>query len=427
VVILAGGAGSRMSTVTRGPKSLMEIQGLSVLEWQIKFFYQRGVTNFFFLLGHFAKEIEIKLKLLERIYPIVIDIEVENQPRGTAGALLSSLSQLKDYFFLIHGDILVNTELRKLENAIVSENFDFALTYHPTNHPDDSDLLIVDNHSKVSKIITKPHSLFRGRALGNAGLYAAKKESLLELSENYLVNPIKQDLDRELIPHLLEIGKTIAAVRNVGLVKDVGTPERFAKVENEFSRLQQISFRRPAVFLDRDGTINKLKGFIKTPDQIELMENVGDVISTLNKIGFWIIVITNQPVISRGEVTMQGLEEIHGHIERLLMFYGAIIDDFFYCPHHPDSGFKDELKELKILCDCRKPEDGLIKQALSIYPINLEESWVVGDSWRDIELANRVGLKSIFLGEDDNSINSDYKASSLISVLEIIKRNICEV
>ena len=112
--------------------------------------------------------------------------------------------------------------------------------------------------------------------------------------------------------------------------------------------------------------------------------------------------VTNQPVIARGEVSINKLDEIHNKMETLLGEEGAYLDDVFYCPHHPTKGFQGELEKYKISCDCRKPKPGLLIQAAKKYNINLNESIMIGDSLVDVQAGESVGCKSYKLDEKNN-------------------------
>lgn len=150
-----------------------------------------------------------------------------------------------------------------------------------------------------------------------------------------------------------------------------------------------------AVFVDRDGTLNVYRGFIARPDQIELLPGVSDGIKRLHDLGYLIVAITNQPVVARGDTTFEGLKAIHDRLEELLRAEGASLDAIYFCPHHPDQGQPGEVAELKIDCDCRKPKTGLVMRAAEEMDIDLTRSWMIGDTSRDILMANRAGLRSI--------------------------------
>jgi D,D-heptose 1,7-bisphosphate phosphatase len=166
-------------------------------------------------------------------------------------------------------------------------------------------------------------------------------------------------------------------------------------------KVGQKNLSRPqrAVFLDRDGTINKLNGFVTKPENFELIDGAAEAVAGINRAGYLAIVITNQPVIARGEVSLEELETIHNKMETELGKQGAYLDDIFFCPHHPDKGFPGERPEYKIDCDCRKPKPGLILQAAKKYNIDLTASYMVGDDDRDLGAAVAAGCRPVLVND----------------------------
>jgi histidinol-phosphate phosphatase family protein len=151
-----------------------------------------------------------------------------------------------------------------------------------------------------------------------------------------------------------------------------------------------VFIQKPAIFLDRDGTINELNGFISNYNQIKIIPNAAKAIKTLKNLGFLIIVVTNQPLIERGVINQSELEEMHRNLNNELDIDGGAVDAFLYCPHEDSS--KRESDNIIDICKCRKPAPGLIEEALMRFHIDLSKSWVIGDSWRDVGLANNVGI-----------------------------------
>ena len=169
----------------------------------------------------------------------------------------------------------------------------------------------------------------------------------------------------------------------------MGTPERFRAVEEDFKKgtvqAKNLKNKQKAIFLDRDGTINKYVGFLRKEDEFELIDGVAEAIRKINQSGYLAIVVTNQPVIARGEVTFEGLEIIHNKMETLLGMEGAYLDGIYFCPHHPHKGYEGEVPELKIECDCRKPKPGMLLKAAEYFNIDLSQSYMVGDGENDIK------------------------------------------
>ena len=117
------------------------------------------------------------------------------------------------------------------------------------------------------------------------------------------------------------------------------------------------------------------------------------------------IVVTNQPVIARGEVTESELDEIHKKMETLLGQGGAYIDALYYCPHHPDKGFEGEISDLKIDCNCRKPKPGMLFQAAADYNIDLSQSWMIGDSENDMKAGKNAGCRTLLVTEEESLLD----------------------
>ncbi|MBU0909672.1 MAG: D-glycero-beta-D-manno-heptose 1,7-bisphosphate 7-phosphatase [Proteobacteria bacterium] len=150
---------------------------------------------------------------------------------------------------------------------------------------------------------------------------------------------------------------------------------------------------KPAVFLDRDGTINEQMGYINHIDRFHLLEGVPDAIRRLNIAGIPVVVVTNQSGLARGYFPESLLEEVHRKMELLLADDNAHIDGIFVCPHHP------EAKEAKfrVDCDCRKPKNGLFVRAARELELDLARSYVVGDRWSDLKAAASCGAKGILV------------------------------
>ena len=154
--------------------------------------------------------------------------------------------------------------------------------------------------------------------------------------------------------------------------------------------------------MDRDGTINKMVGFITKPEQFELIDGAAEAVKAINKSGYLAIVVTNQPVIARGDCTFEELQTVHEKMETELGKKGAFIDAIYICPHHTDKGFPGERLEYKCDCDCRKPKPGLLLQAAKDFNIDLPESYMIGDSDRDMKVGENAGVKnSIKVGENE--------------------------
>lgn len=151
---------------------------------------------------------------------------------------------------------------------------------------------------------------------------------------------------------------------------------------------------RPAVFLDRDGTLVRDPGFLRTPDQVELLPGAAGALHRLGEAGFALVVVTNQSGVARGFLDEPALERIHERLRTLLAAEGARVDGVFYCPHHPTEG----KPPYRTACECRKPAPGLLLRAAKDLGLDLERSYGMGDRDRDVEAAVAAGARGISLG-----------------------------
>lgn len=393
-VILAGGLGTRLKSVCENtPKPLIKLCEKPVLEHQINALKAEGITEFILVLGHLSEQIKAYFGDGKKL-GVSISYYVESKPLGTAGALFKL--GLKEDFLLCNGDLIFNFSLAEMLSFHKEKNALATLLTHPNNHPFDSTLFLTDG-DVITGVLPKENKPFSYANLCNAGIGIISPELL----EMYSFDD-KADLDKEVITPAIKTGK-IYSYKTFEYVKDMGTPDRLKAVENDIKSgivsKKHKKHTQKAVFLDRDGTINIHKGYVTKPCEIELIDGVCEAINKLHSFGFLVIIATNQPVIARGECTIEELTEIHNRIETLLGENGAFIDGIYYCPHHPDSGFPNEIKELKIKCDCRKPQPGLLLKAQKDFNIDLEKSYMVGDSLRDVEAGINAKCTPVFLGE----------------------------
>jgi histidinol-phosphate phosphatase family protein len=427
VAILAGGFGTRLNMKCGNlPKPMVPLLHKPTLLYQIELCHRYGFKNIRLLVHHQHEAITTFFGDGSN-FGVNITYSIESKSRGTAGALLDAISLLDERFLVLYGDTYLDINLRKFWNAHNISGADATLFLHPNDHPQDSDVIQIDENGRVTSIYSYPHNEdFEARNLVNAGLYVLEKSSLI----NYESDLEKEDIAKHLFPSLLDIGSYINGYISPEYIKDMGTPERLEKVEQDIASglPERLSGRglRTAVFLDRDGTINSEVNYLTSPDQLELIDGVAKGIKRLNRSGTLAVVVTNQPVIARGEITMKELNKIHGKLETQLGLNGAYLDRIYVCPHHPDKGYVDEIPELKMECSCRKPNIGMIEDACGELLINPRESWMVGDTTSDIEAGRRAGLRTILLrtgyaGSDFKySVKPDYVCPNLYDAVDWI-------
>ena len=430
-VIMAGGLGKRIQELDPTlPKPLINIAGKPILQWEIECLVRQGFTDIILTVSHMAEKIQEYFKD-GSTFNCRIEYFLEEKPLGNAGALfkLWEAEKLNGDFLLLNADSMFDVDLKRFVDFHEAHEALATLFTHPNNHPYDSTLIIADENKIIRQWLTKEDQRPKFyKNCVNAGLHIISTE-LLRLSK---INPADInpehmiDLDRDLLKPLITTNR-IYSYSSPEYVKDMGTPERFKQVCDDIEsgkvQARNLSIPQKAIFLDRDGTINKDVGFLTDINKFELIPSVTEAIRRINNSECLCIVITNQPVVARGEVTFQELDEIHKKMETLLGEQGAYIDALYYCPHHPDKGFEGEIPDLKINCNCRKPKPGMLLQAADDFNINLSASWMIGDSERDIKAGRNAGCRTVLFNEQPKYGQDKTTCSLIESVDEILQKD----
>lgn len=404
VVIMAGGKGTRISSIANDiPKPMIRIGGRPVLEHEIICLKKQGFDDFILTISHLGEQIKDYFGDGAK-WGVKINYYFEETPLGNAGALFKIKDRLTQTFLLINADSLFDIDFHRLIDFHSKKKGYVTLFTHPNSHPYDSGLIITNENDEVVRWLTKEDerpTWYKNQV--NAGIHVIEKDIL-----DITVNTEKVDLDRQLLKPLAGSGKMFA-YNSPEYVKDMGTPERYYLVNNDYQKgiiaNKNLLNKQKAIFLDRDGTINKYVGFLTNIDDFELLPGVADAIKMINQSDYLAIVITNQPVIARGEVTFEELRMIHNKMETLLGKEGAYLDAIYFCPHHPHKGYDGEIAELKIDCECRKPKPGMILKAANDFNIDLKQSYVIGDSDIDILCGKNAGCMTKLVDDNNSLIN----------------------
>lgn len=415
-VIMAGGKGTRISTIAQDiPKPMIRIAGKPVLEHEILCLKKQGYTELIITVSHLANYITNYFGDGSK-FGVQIEYFIEEQPLGNAGALFQLKDKLTEDFLLLNADAVFDVDFNRLIAFHKQKGSLVTLFAHSNSHPYDSGLLITDEDGCVKQWLAKEDKRPKWyRNCVNAGLHVMNPTALAMVGiDTDLIgkvingNRVKVDLDRQVLKPLCGTGKMFC-YDSPEYIKDMGTPDRYEEVCKDFElghvHTKNLKDKQKAIFLDRDGTINKYVGFLRDIDDLELLPDVAGAIRKINLSGYLAIVVTNQPVIARGEVTFGGLREIHNKMETLLGQQGAFIDHIYFCPHHPHKGFDGEIAEFKIECDCRKPKPGMLLKAAKDFNIDLCQSWMIGDGENDVKAGKAANCKTALIGTGDYGQN----------------------
>ena len=430
-VIMAGGRGTRISSVVSDiPKPMIKIGGVPVLEREICCLREQGFTDLILTVSHMSEQIIGYFGDGSKL-GVSIDYYVEEKPLGNAGALFKLRDKLDGDFLLLNADAVFDIDFNRFVEYHRQKGGLVTLFTHPNSHPYDSGLLLADSDGRVLKWLAKEDERpqwYRNRV--NAGLHVISPKALDmsgidadSIGTEMDGKTVKADLDRQILKPLCGTGKMFC-YDSPEYVKDMGTPDRYAAVCADFAngvvQAKNLRSKQRAIFLDRDGTLNKYVGFLRNIDEFELVSGAAEAVRLINASGCLAIAATNQPVIARGEVTFDEIAMIHNKMETLLGHEGAYLDAIYFCPHHPHKGYEGEVPELKIECECRKPKAGMLLKAAEDFNIDLSQSWIIGDGENDILAGKAAGCKTALIGNE--SFGQDITAETLIEAVRLIMK-----
>lgn len=434
VVIMAGGKGTRISSIASDiPKPMIKIEGIPILEREIDCLKKQGFTDILITVSYLGNIImdyfgdgSGNSPVTGQPFGVHIEYYFENEPLGNAGALFKIKDKLTSDFLLLNADAMFDVDFNRFVEFHRQHGGLVTLFTHPNSHPYDSGLIVANQYGAVEKWLAKEDerpAYYRNRV--NAGLHVISPEVLeasgVDANAVGVIGkdgkPVKVDLDRQLLKPLAGTGKMFCYY-SPEYVKDMGTPDRYYSVCADYKAGRvtgkNLRNRQKAIFLDRDGTINKYVGFLRDIDDFELIDGVAEAIRKINESGYLAVVVTNQPVIARGEVSFEELEEIHNKMETLLGKEGAYLDAIYYCPHHPHKGYVGEVPELKVDCECRKPKPGMLLKAAEDFNIDLKNSWMVGDGENDIKAGKAAGCRTVLLNTECDFYGQDVCVKNLL-------------
>lgn len=425
---MAGGKGTRLAELTGDviPKPMVRLLDKPLLEWQIEWLRRNDVEDVILVIGHLGEVIQSYFGDGGR-WGVRIRYFAEREPLGTAGALPGMREMLSEEFVLLFGDLLLDVDLKRMTEFHQKHNALATLFVHPNSHPFDSDLIVADEGGKVRDFDSKHNDRsgywYANRV--NAGLYIMGKEILKHMPEKG-----KVDLEKDVLGPLCRQNAAVYAYASPEYVKDVGTVERIRTAEQELKdgrvAARNLRYRQKAIFLDRDGTINRENGLVSREDQLELEDCAAQAIRAINRSGYLAIVVTNQPVVARGLCGIEDVENIHKKLETLLGREGAYLDDIRFCPHHPDKGYPEENPAYKIPCHCRKPDTGMVEECAKRFNIDLSASWMVGDTTVDIQTGKNAGTHTALVltgeaGRDGKyAVQPELTAENLLEAVKLI-------
>lgn len=424
LVIIAGGKGTRLG-LKDIPKPMVEVGGKPLLEHQINLAKQYAIKNIYILSGHLSGVI-VDYFGDGRNFGVNITHIIEQSPLGTSGAVKQLENRISERFMVFYGDVFLDIDLKSFMDFDIEADSIANIIVHPNDHPHDSDLLDVNDENIVTAFHSNPYdkNLYY-RNLVNAAVYILSHDIL-----EYIPQDKPSDFGKDIFPLVLQSDKVIRAYKTAEYIKDIGTIERLGKVSRDImsGKVKRFSkrYKRPAIFIDRDGTIVKDVDLLHRVEDLELLPFSAAAIKKINDSDYLSFLITNQPVIARNLCDISMVAQIHNKLETLIGRKGAYLNDIYFCPHHPDKGYLEENPDFKVDCDCRKPKIGMISKAVKEYNVDIESSWVIGDRTTDIQTGKNAGIKRILVrtgkaGQDGKfEVNPDYIFDNIEDAVDFI-------
>lgn len=381
-VILVGGRGTRLGALTEAkPKPLLPVAGRPFLDYLVFEAHRHGFRRFLLLAGYRGDALTSAAEAMTRKYPDAsIDVVIEPEPLGTGGAVRYAAGHLADEFLLLNGDSLFDINLLDLATRPVEGLWTAKIALKPGQDPARYGTVITDGE-RVVQFREKSPSV--ERVTINGGVYWLKKSVVSGIS------PGPTSLERDIFPKLAEAGLMRGYVYDRFLL-DIGIPESLAAAET----LVPGQTRRGAVFFDRDGVLNEDHGYVHRREEFQWKPEAIQSVKRANDTGRFAFVVTNQAGVARGYYSESDVMALHAWMNADLRGYGAHIDAFAYCPHHPDA----VIEKYRAICKCRKPQPGMINALMAEWSVESAKSILLGDRDTDIAAATAAGVSGHLVG-----------------------------
>jgi D-glycero-D-manno-heptose 1,7-bisphosphate phosphatase len=383
IAFLVGGRGTRLGAVTANmPKPAVEVAGRPFLDYAIQNASRFGFTDILLLTGHLGEVIAERYDG-KTMRGARIRCVREPEAAGTAGALLNARDVLDERFLLCNGDSFFDINFLALEALAVDGAWTAKLALRQMADAGRYGAVKLDG-TRITGFAEKVDS---APGLINGGVYVLDRAILGEIEK------LPCSIENDIFPKLAARGLLYGMPAD-GYFIDIGIPADLARAQTELPK----HLTRPAIFFDRDGVLNEDPGYLHKAQDLRWMPGAREAVRFANDAGWLTFVITNQAGVARGYYDEAAVRHLHYWIASELAERGAHIDAYYYCPHHPTAGQGAYLQA----CICRKPQPGMILQAMTEWPVDAARSLLIGDYPSDIEAAHAAGVEGRLMGKNDN-------------------------
>ena len=304
---------------------------------------------------------------------------------------------------MVFGDLMFDFDFKRLKYFHLKNKSDLTLVTHPNDHPKDSDLVGTNNKNQVVQFFKKPHK--NRKFLGNlslSGIFMFNKKILSIINKNS-----SEDFCKKTIPTLIKNNFKIFSYNTREYIKDAGTIKRVNQVNIDFRKglIKKYSIKNklPAIFLDKDGVLNKDSFDGSYQGVKKIYPHVKGCIKRFKLNGYLVVIVTNQPAIAKGFVKEEKVQKDFRYLENILSDKKSFVDRIYYCPCHPHTGFINEIKKYKRNCSWRKPNNGMLETAIKDLNINVLKSIMLGDRQEDYSASRKSKIRFYYINPKENS------------------------
>ena len=378
LVILAGGKGTRIKRLLADkPKPMAQFNKKFFLEYIIQNLSKYNFENIYILTGYKSKIIYKKFHNRKYNFTNITCIK-EKKPMGTGGALYKLKELKKNDFILVNGDTIFDINITSLINSTKKNSIaSVALIKNDKNK----------KNVKLNKLGIKNGIIIKRGKVGfmNGGVYFFKKKIFKYIKNKNL------SLEGDILPKLID-AKAISGKLFKKFFIDIGTPADYKKAEKRLLH----HFKKPAVFLDRDGVINEDYGYVHKIKNFMFKKGVLKGLKFLTEKNYYLFIATNQAGIAKNIFKEKDFFDLHKNIKKKLLLKNIYFDDVQYCPYHPEGTIKKFRKKSSL----RKPGNKMIKNLISSWLINKKKSFMIGDKLSDKQCAVKSKIKFEYASKD---------------------------
>ena len=381
-VFLVGGKGTRLGDRSlTTPKPMLEVAGKPFIVHLMENANRFGITRFLLLAGHLGERVRETLASAA-IPQVDVEVVIEPEPLGTAGALRFAANHLEPTFLMANGDSFFDINL--LDVALPPRSADWLGKLALRRLPNTERYGVVN--VEAGRIVAFEPRGSGGEGVINGGVYLLRRDIVGQIGSGF------QSLEQDVFPRTAAEGRLHGSIYDGDFI-DIGVPAALDAAQRDIPRMR----RRPAAFLDRDGVLNVDHGYIHESSRFEWIPGAKAAVKRLNDAGYYTIIVTNQAGVAHGHYEEPAIHALHAWINSELRSVGAHIDAFYYCPYHPEG----QIEAYRRDSEDRKPAPGMLLRAGREWPIDWERSFLIGDRPTDMQVAQAAGVRGYLFERGD--------------------------